>query len=107
MTVEWPQETGHSHGNDHVPLNEGEKLRVGGPHKAGKRQPELPPDQENGVPEGALEKFLTFNTPQKRMNYSYPTVRAKMEEMFRKYDELKPPRQSRMDILIIFPSSRT
>jgi hypothetical protein len=36
---------------------------------------------------------------ERRMNCSYPTVRAKMEEMFRKYDELKPPRQSRLEIL--------
>jgi len=36
---------------------------------------------------------------ERRMNCSYPTVRAKMEEMFRRYDEMKPPRQSRMDIL--------
>jgi len=49
MAGKWPQEAGHSHGNDHVPLNEGEQLRAGGPDEAGKRQPELPPGQENGV----------------------------------------------------------
>jgi hypothetical protein len=48
MAGKWPQETGHSQGNDHVPLNEVEKLRVGGPDKAGKRQPELPSEQKNG-----------------------------------------------------------
>ena len=36
---------------------------------------------------------------ERRMDCSYPTVRGKMEEMFRRYDELKPPRQSRMDVL--------
>jgi len=36
---------------------------------------------------------------ERRMNCSYPTVRGKMEEMFRKYDELKPQHQSRMEIL--------
>jgi hypothetical protein len=36
---------------------------------------------------------------ERRMDCSYPTVRAKMEEMFRKYDELKPPRQSRLETL--------
>jgi hypothetical protein len=36
---------------------------------------------------------------ERRMDCSYPTVRGKMEEMFRRYDELKPPHQSRMDVL--------
>jgi hypothetical protein len=36
---------------------------------------------------------------ERRMNCSYPTVRIKMEEMFRRYDEQKAPRRSRMEIL--------
>lgn len=36
---------------------------------------------------------------QRRMNLSYPTVRSKMEEMFQKYEERKPPLKSRLEIL--------
>ena len=52
----------HSHGNDHVPLNEGEKLRAGGPDKAGKRQPELRSALKNGKgnKQGNAERI--FNT---------------------------------------------
>lgn len=36
---------------------------------------------------------------ERRMNCSYPTVRNRMEEMFRRYEELRPSRPGRMDIL--------
>lgn len=36
---------------------------------------------------------------ERRMNCSYPTVRSRMEEMFRRYEESKPQRMSRMDVL--------
>lgn len=36
---------------------------------------------------------------ERRMNCSYPTVRNKMEEMFRRYEELRPTRKSRLEIL--------
>jgi hypothetical protein len=36
---------------------------------------------------------------ERKMNCSYPTVRNRMEEMFRRYEENKPPRSSRMAIL--------
>src|SRR4030042_2002064 len=36
---------------------------------------------------------------ERRMDCSYSTVRAKMEEIFRKQEGLKPPRQSRVEIL--------
>jgi hypothetical protein len=36
---------------------------------------------------------------ERKMNCSYPTVRSRMEEMFRRYEESKPPRLSRLDIL--------
>jgi len=39
MAGEWPQETGQ--GSDCVCLREREDPRLGGPDKAGKRQPEL------------------------------------------------------------------
>jgi hypothetical protein len=48
MAGKRPQETGHSHGNDRVPPEREGNLRVGGPDKARKRQPELPSEQKNG-----------------------------------------------------------
>jgi hypothetical protein len=36
---------------------------------------------------------------ERRMSCSYPTVRSRMEEMFQKYEETKPPQMSRMDVL--------
>jgi hypothetical protein len=48
MTEEWPQETGHGHGNDHIAPEKEEGIQLGGPDKAGKRQPRLTPGRENG-----------------------------------------------------------
>ena len=36
---------------------------------------------------------------ERKMNCSYPTVRSRMEDMFRRYEENKPTRQSRLDVL--------
>jgi hypothetical protein len=36
---------------------------------------------------------------ERRMDCSYPTVRSRMEEMFRRYEEVRPLRPSRMDVL--------
>lgn len=36
---------------------------------------------------------------ERRTDCSYPTVRARMEEMFQKYEDLMPSRQSRLEIL--------
>ena len=36
---------------------------------------------------------------ERKMNCSYPTVRSRMEEMFRRYHENKPSRTGRMDVL--------
>jgi len=41
MAGEWPQEIGQDYGNEHLTLEKGEGFRLGGPDKAGKRQPEL------------------------------------------------------------------
>ncbi len=36
---------------------------------------------------------------ERRMRCSYPTVRSKMEEMFRRYEDLRPTRKSRLEVL--------
>jgi hypothetical protein len=47
MAGKWPQETGQCHRIDDISLEKGEMLQLGGRDKAGKRQLELPPGQEN------------------------------------------------------------
>jgi len=36
---------------------------------------------------------------ERKMNCSYPTVRHRMEEMFRRYEQGRPPRPNRLEIL--------
>ncbi len=36
---------------------------------------------------------------ERKMDCSYPTVRSRMEDMFRRYEENKTTRQSRLDVL--------
>jgi hypothetical protein len=53
--------------------------------------------------QGLFDLFMTsrgnLKEVERKMNCSYPTVRSRMEEMFQKYEESKPPQMSRIGVL--------
>jgi hypothetical protein len=58
MAGKWPQEMGQYHRIDDISLEKGEMLQLGGRDKAGKRQPELMPGQENGLFKGEVDLIV-------------------------------------------------